>query len=79
MPARVPIPKGTQVQSLPGPGELPQTFETVEDLDGLTSWNTLTIRTNGHTINTTGVFHQGEEDHNCSGSCTEKTYTFNYP
>jgi hypothetical protein len=45
VPARVPIPKGMPVQSLPGPGELPQTFETVEDLDGLTSWNRLTVRT----------------------------------
>jgi hypothetical protein len=39
-PTAVPIPTGAQVQTLPGPGELPQTFETVEDLVALADWNT---------------------------------------
>jgi hypothetical protein len=39
-PAAVPIAAGARVQTLPGPGELPQTFETVEDLVALADWNT---------------------------------------
>jgi predicted phage baseplate assembly protein len=38
-PPTVPIPAGAKVQTLPGPGELPQTFETVEDLAALAGWN----------------------------------------
>lgn len=35
------IQKGTKVQSLPGPGELPQTYETIEDLDARAEWNAI--------------------------------------
>lgn len=38
-PTSVPIPAGAKVQTLPGPGEQPQTFETVEDLTALPEWN----------------------------------------
>ena len=43
-PTTVPIAAGTKVQTLPGPGELPQTFETVEDLTALADWNTPLVR-----------------------------------
>lgn len=40
-PVSVPIAIGTQVQSLPGPGEQPQTFETVEAIEARPEWNSL--------------------------------------
>ncbi|WP_208630711.1 hypothetical protein, partial [Amycolatopsis kentuckyensis] len=42
---QVRIPRGARVQSVPGPGEEPQTFETGEDLLARTSWNELRVRT----------------------------------
>lgn len=41
---RLTIPKGTKAQNVPGPGELPQTFETSEDLEARAEWNQLTPR-----------------------------------
>ena len=38
------IPKGARSQSLPGPGELPQSFETSEDLKARAQWNNLKPR-----------------------------------
>lgn len=38
------IGKGTRAQSIPGPGELPQAFETSEDLPARAAWNTLKPR-----------------------------------
>jgi hypothetical protein len=38
----VSVPKGTQVQSVPAPGKLPQTFETVEKLEARVEWSALT-------------------------------------
>jgi predicted phage baseplate assembly protein len=35
------IPRGARAQSVPGPGELPQTFETSEELLARASWNVL--------------------------------------
>jgi Baseplate J-like protein len=35
---------GTRVQSQPGPGELPQTFETIEAIDARPAWNALKPR-----------------------------------
>jgi uncharacterized phage protein gp47/JayE len=40
---RVSLPVGSRVQSLPGPGELPQLFETVEPLDADARLNVLRI------------------------------------
>ncbi len=40
----VEIPVGTRAQSLPGPGELPQPFESAEPLKARTRWNRLTPR-----------------------------------
>jgi hypothetical protein len=44
-PKKVTIPIGTKVQSLPGPGEQPQTFETIEPIDARVEWNTLAPKT----------------------------------
>jgi hypothetical protein len=35
----LPMPKGTRVQSVPGPGERAQTFETLEDFTAHPEWN----------------------------------------
>jgi hypothetical protein len=44
-PAEAPVPAGTQIQSIPASqGELPQTFETTEDLVARQAWNALTPR-----------------------------------
>jgi hypothetical protein len=40
----VTIPAGSKAASTPGPGELPQTFETAEDLYARAEWNVLTPR-----------------------------------
>ncbi|MBL8501387.1 MAG: putative baseplate assembly protein [Nitrosomonas sp.] len=39
------IPKGARSQSIPGPGEMPQSFETSEDLKARAQWNDLKPRT----------------------------------
>lgn len=38
-PPSVTVDTGARVQSVPGPGETPQTFETTEDLVALVTWN----------------------------------------
>jgi len=38
------IPVGTQIQSVPGPGEKPQTYETIEQIDARGDWNAITPR-----------------------------------
>ncbi len=40
-PDPLPVPIGTRVQSLPDPGELPRTFETVEPLEARATWGNL--------------------------------------
>lgn len=45
LPAVVTVPMSTQVASLPGPGEVPQTFETNASLDARVSWNSIAART----------------------------------
>ncbi|MGB7923288.1 MAG: putative baseplate assembly protein [Pyrinomonadaceae bacterium] len=42
--SEVTIPAGTRAQSVPGPGELPQAFETAEDIYARAEWNTLQPR-----------------------------------
>ena len=42
--SRVTIPAGSRAQSIPGPGELPQSFETSADLEARDEWNALTPR-----------------------------------
>jgi predicted phage baseplate assembly protein len=41
VPGDVPVPVGTRVQSIPGPGEKPQVFETVEAIAGRSEWNAM--------------------------------------
>jgi len=42
VPAAIRLPPGLKVQSIPGPGEKPQTFETVEELaDARPAWNAI--------------------------------------
>lgn len=43
-PPAVTIDKGVKVQSIPGPGEKPQTFETVEEIDAQGEWNAMKPR-----------------------------------
>jgi len=43
-PAAVELPAGTRVQSVPGPGERPQTFETVAAIEARGEWNALAPR-----------------------------------
>ncbi len=38
------IPAGAAARSVPGPGEMPQTFETTEDLVARAAWNNLQVR-----------------------------------
>ena len=40
-PTVVPVPVGTRVASLPGPGELPQTYETTAALTARPAWNAI--------------------------------------
>ncbi len=42
----VTIPEGSRAQSVPGPGELPQSFETSDDLVARFAWNNLQVRLN---------------------------------
>ena len=42
--ARAVVPAGSQVKSVPAQGQLPQTFETSEDLLADAQWNTLSVR-----------------------------------
>ncbi|TDW22087.1 hypothetical protein [Kribbella kalugense] len=44
-PLLVPIPVGTKVSSMPGPGQVPQNYETVEPLDARPAWNAIAART----------------------------------
>ena len=41
----VTIPTGTRVQSVPGPGEEPQTFETIEAVTARVGWNAIPAQT----------------------------------
>ena len=44
MPDSVVVPKGTQVQSVPDPGQLPQTFETSCEIVASSKWNAICPR-----------------------------------
>lgn len=44
------IPAGTKAQSLPEPGELPQTFETDEAVEGRAEWNAIRPRLSRPTV-----------------------------
>lgn len=58
------IEKGAQAQSVPGPGEAPQTFQTSEDLKARAVWNDLRPRTSRpqticNLVENNGVYLQG--------------------
>jgi len=49
VPAAITLPQRLRVQSVPGPGELPQTFETVEEIEARPEWSALpVVRTKPH-------------------------------
>jgi len=49
VPAAITLPVGLRVQSVPGPGELPQTFETIAEVEARHGWNALpVVRTRPH-------------------------------
>jgi hypothetical protein len=50
VPAEVPIGIGFKVQSLPGPGEKPQVFETVEALQARPGWNAMRARADADVV-----------------------------
>ncbi|WP_217995917.1 hypothetical protein, partial [Kribbia dieselivorans] len=43
VPTVVTLPERLRVQSVPGPGERPQTFETVEEIEARPEWNSLRV------------------------------------
>jgi hypothetical protein len=43
-PTAVTITRGSRSQSVPGPGELPQPFETADELEARSEWNNLQVR-----------------------------------
>jgi len=43
-PPPVPVPAGVKVQSIPGPGEQAQTYETVEEIEARPEWNAIRPR-----------------------------------
>jgi len=43
VPASVLLPLGLRVQSVPGPGQRPQTFETVEQIEARPGWNAMQV------------------------------------
>lgn len=50
------IPKGARAQSIPGPGELPQSFETSDELNARKVWNNLKPRmTKPHNLNLNNI------------------------
>ncbi|MGV8965786.1 MAG: hypothetical protein ACOH2F_05860 [Cellulomonas sp.] len=58
-PTVVQVPRGTPAQSIPGQGELPQTFETSTDLEARAVWNALpgvSVRRQGLGYGTTSVW-----------------------
>jgi predicted phage baseplate assembly protein len=59
-PGKVTIDAGTRVQSVPGPGEKPQTFETVEKIEARVEWNAIRPKTTKPLPPTTVVLGQTE-------------------
>ena len=50
----VTIAVGTRVQSVPGPGEEPQTFETIEEVTARVAWNAIPAQTSERQTSVTG-------------------------
>ncbi len=63
-PHEVTLPVGLRVQSIPGPGERPQTFETVEEVIGRPEWSSMPVappRCPIRPVAGTGVWFQGTD------------------
>ena len=58
-PELVTIPRGLRVQSVPGPGEKPQTFETVEEVAARAAWGAIPAGTTVSGIDATGAWLAG--------------------
>lgn len=56
-PKQVPVEIGTKVQSVPSPGQKPQTFETIEKIDARSDWNALRPRRTKPQTITFGLKH----------------------
>jgi hypothetical protein len=54
-PQEITLPPGVRVQSIPGPGETPQTFETVETIAARPAWNAIRPRLTQPQVVTTGM------------------------
>jgi predicted phage baseplate assembly protein len=54
-PRRATLPIGAKVQSVPGPGEQPQTFETIEQIDARAEWNAMKPRLTKPQLISTGM------------------------
>jgi uncharacterized phage protein gp47/JayE len=62
-PTAVTLEPGLRIQSIPGPGEKPQTFETVQELEARPEWNALTPPTTAPVtgLGSTFAFLQGAD------------------
>jgi hypothetical protein len=58
-PAETTVPVGTKVQTIPGPGEKPQTFETVEEITAKVGLNQLSARQTEPRIDATSLYLSG--------------------
>jgi hypothetical protein len=58
-PAETTVPVGTKVQTIPGPGEKPQTFETVEEITAKVGLNQLSARQTEPRIDATSLYLNG--------------------
>jgi predicted phage baseplate assembly protein len=60
-PKFVPLPPGIKVQSVPGPGEQPQTFETIETIEARSEWNAMRVLTHSPYGNAKRVWLPGSQ------------------
>lgn len=60
-PAVVALERGLRVQSIPGPGEQPQTFETIEEIQARPEWNAISASTtlSSPGLGTTSAYLEG--------------------
>jgi len=60
-PAVIALDTGVKIQSVPGPNQKPQIFETIEPIEARIDWNALTPRTTQPAASTSTVFLQGAQ------------------
>lgn len=61
-PKSIVIAPGVKVQSVPGPGEQPATFETLEKIEARSQWNAMRVLTKGLYGTATRVWLQGAQN-----------------